>query len=85
VPLEPLVPDDPLLLLPGVLLLDPGEDELLLPGVVELLPLEDVPGLPMLLLGRVPRPEEPELMPDWEPLMPGEPTALELDDPSEPL
>jgi hypothetical protein len=66
-------------------LLLPGEEEPceeLLPGVV-LVPLEEVPGLPMLLPpGRLvpsPAPEEPELMPDWEPLMPGEPTALLLE------
>ena len=74
-------------LLPGVLLLEPGVEELL-PGVVELLLpgvellLEDLPELPMLLpLGLVPRREEP----DCDPLMPGEPTALLLEEPKEPL
>ena len=65
------------LLLPGVLLLEPGVEELpceeLLPGVLELLPprrelLEDEPGDPLM----------PDC-PDWEPLVPGEPTALELE------
>ena len=78
-----------LLLLPGLLEpeveeLLPGVVELLLPGVVR---LEEAPGLPMLLpLGLVPRPELPELIPDWEPLVPGEPTALLLPgDPKVPL
>lgn len=72
-PLAPVLPEAPLLPL------EPG---------VRLLP-EEVPELPVLL---PPRPElrepeepvEPELMPDCEPLVPGEPTAL-LEEPEEPL
>ena len=66
------------MLLPGLLLLlEPGVVELpceeLLPGVLELLPprrelLDDVPEDPLI----------PD-WPDWELLVPGEPTALELE------